>query len=213
MNPWISIWTSPRKTIAHIVSQNPKRGLWLLAAIYGFLSLLNGFQSSALGNAAHAILIIILAIIFSPVWGMIIFGIWSWVVYRIGKLLKGQSSFAFVRAAFAWSCVPLVINIALWILLVLIFGTALFQSDPLTGSMGLLLGVLVIKVVVLVWSLVIFINALAEVQKISIGRSIANIVLAWIAIALVITLIWLGLGFITNASMTSAAIFNLTSRM
>lgn len=213
MNPWITIWTSPRKTIARIVSENPQQGLWRLAAIYGFLSLLNGFQSYALGDIAHLIAILLLALILAPIWGMLVFGAWSWVIYRVGKLLNGKGTFSFVRAAFAWSCVPLILNIFLWMILIVAFGTSLFQTVPLTGPVFFLLVVLIFKVIVLVWSLVIYINALAEVQKFSIARSIANIVLAWVAIAAVVLLIWFGLGFIAHASMSSVALFNLTIRM
>lgn len=215
MNPWISIWTEPKATIAKIVADNPNKGVWLLAWIYGFLSLMNGSQSFTLGNHLQYLLIFIISLILAPLWGMALFAIWSWVILMIGKMLKGQASFAEARAAFAWSCVPLVINIALWVLLLISFGGALFQTaQPTTGPMILLMVVLMAKVVVMIWSLVIYINTLAEVQQFSVLRSIANIALAWIAIGIVVALIWMGIGFLVNASLTpSQAVLNLTLRM
>lgn len=202
-------------TISKIVAKNPNQGLWILAAIYGFLSFLNGSQTLALGNRVHVLLILLLAVIVAPFWGMVVFGIWSWVVHLVGKMLKGQGSFAFVRAAFAWSCVPLSVNILLWVLLLIAFGGSLFQTmQGSVGPMLLLLFVLIAKVIVMVWSLVIYINALAEVQKYSVGRSIANIVLAWVAIAVLFALIWMGIGFLVHTSLSpSQAVFNLTLGM
>jgi hypothetical protein len=215
MNPWISIWTEPRKTIAKIVEENPKRDLWKLAAIYGFLSFMNGSQSFVLGDKVQFLLILFFSIILAPIWGMIVFGVWSWVVQLIGKLLKGQASFSFVRAAFAWSCVPLIVNILFWILLLILFGGSLFQMGQLTtGPTIILTFILIGKVIVMIWSLVIYINALAEVQKFSIGRSIANIILAWIAIGIVIAILWTALVFLLPHSITtSQAVLYLTLRM
>ncbi len=205
-NPWLSIWTNPRATISSIVSENPKKGIWLLAWIYGFLSLLNAFQSLALGNTISLIPIVILALIIAPLWGMAIFGIWGWVVYAVGKLLKGQGSFSTVRAAYAWSCVPLVISIVLWVFLLYAFGLPLFQSvstgQPIhNAQIALLFGVLIAKVLLAIWSLVIFINALAEVQQFSVIRAILNIVLSWVAIAVVIGILWWGLSSLHLANL------------
>jgi len=214
MNPWISIWTEPRKTIAQIVATNPNRGLWLLAWIYGFLSLLNGGQSLTVGNHFHVLLILVFSVVVAPFWGMFVFWIWTWAVLLIGKILKGQADFTAARAAFAWSCVPLIVNIVLWILMLLVIGGALFQTaQPTQGPMVFLTAVLIAKLAVMIWSLVIYINALAEVQKFSVARSVANIVLAWIALGIVITIVFLGVWYLFHASFPpSQAVFNLTFR-
>jgi hypothetical protein len=215
MNPWISIWTEPRKTIARIVDENPKRDLWVLAWIYGFLALMNGSQSLVLGNQFQFVGIIVFSILIAPLWGMLVFAVWSFVVHLMGKLLKGKGSFSYVRAAFAWSCVPLTVNIALWILLLAVFGRTLFQTaQPTTGPLVLLTLVLIAKVIIMIWSLVIYINTLAEVQRFSIGRSILNILLAWIAVALVVAVFWVVLASLLNQPLSpSQAVFNLTLRM
>jgi len=190
-SPWITIWTKPRETIANIVAENPKQGIWGLAWIYGVLSLLNGMQSFALGSAVHFLILIVTAIILAPFWGMLLFGIWSYVVFLIGKLLKGQGTFQTVRASFAWSCVPLSINIVLWFFALLLFGSQMFDMmEPSDGPMLVLFFIMVIKIAVVIWSLVIYINGLAEVQKFSIPRAVANIILSWLVIAIAIGIIW-----------------------
>jgi hypothetical protein len=194
-SPWVAIWVEPRATIAKIVLDNPKQSLWYLAAIYGFSSLLNSFQSAALGNQIGTLPIFILALIFSPIWGYIVFSVWSWVVYWTGKLLKGGGDFQKVRAAYAWSCVPLLFNAILWIILIILFGRPLFSNAPqehfLTNGQGILLFCILIgKVVLAIWSLVIYLNALAEVQQYSVLRAIGNVIIAGIIVGVVCGILW-----------------------
>jgi hypothetical protein len=193
-NPWLSIWCEPRSTISRIVAANPNRSLWILAFIYGFLSILNSFQSISVGNVMGIIPILLVALIISPLWGYAAFSIWSWVVCKIGKLLKGEADFLSVRAAFAWSCVPLIINIAIWFLMIFFVGAAFLFSGqqvyPMSNQQSALLFLLLIgKVVIAIWSLVIYLNALAEVQKFSILRAIFNVIISWIVIGIVVGVI------------------------
>jgi hypothetical protein len=194
-SPWLSIWTHPRATIARIVSENPNRSLWLLAGIYGFCSLMNLFQSMALGSAMGPLGLLILAIIVAPFYGYVSFSIWSWFVSWVGKWFRGQGSFQTVRSAYAWSTVPILINIPLWLLMVALFGHQLFMNFPdahlLPSSQVLLLFIISIaKVVLAIWSLVIYLNALAEVQKYSVLKAILNVVVAGVILAVIMFVIW-----------------------
>ena len=187
---WLTIWVSPRATIRRIVAENAKKSLWILAAIYGFSAILSSFQSLSAGFVVKMLPIFILAVIFAPIWGYVAFAIWSWVVMWTGKCFKGQGDFQAIRASYAWSCVPLVGSDLIWIAMILLMGSQLFtpsvaqQAYP-TGQTLLLLSFLLGKVVFSVWSLVIYLNALAEVQKFSILRAIGNVVFAGILIGIV----------------------------
>lgn len=194
-NPWLTIWTQPRSTIARIVANNPNRSLWWLAGIYGFCSLMNMFQSMALGSAMSPVGILILAIVIAPLWGWINFSLWSVFVAWVGKWLKGVGTFTTVRSAYAWSCVPIIVNIPLWLLMVVLFGQQLFLNFPdahlmPNNQMLLLFGILIIKVILAIWSLIIFLNTLAEVQKFSILRAILNVIIAGVILGIVLFVVW-----------------------
>ena len=92
-SPWLTVWTEPRETIRRIIAENPKRSLWLLAAIYGFSSLLNSFQSGSLGASIAMAPLLLLALVIAPFWGYFVFALWSWVVLWTGKIFKGQGNF------------------------------------------------------------------------------------------------------------------------
>ena len=210
-SPWISIWTHPRATIARIVAENPNRSLWLLAAIYGFCSLMNLFQSVLVGQRIGTLGILILAIVFSSIYGYISFTTWSWVVTWVGKWFKGQGHFKAVRAAYAWSCVPIVLNIPLWLLMVILFGHQLFLNFPdahlLPASQVLFLFlILIAKVVLAIWSFVIYLNTLAEVQQFTIIRAILNVVVAGIILTIFFLILW-SLLFYTVGGLASGPYF------
>ena len=195
MSPWISIWTRPKETIRNIVMANPNRSLWLLAAIYGFSSLLNIFQSAGLGANLGVMPIVLFAVILSPIWGYAMFALWSWIVLVTGKIFRGRGEYQTVRAAYSWSCVPLVFNVAFWFILIALFGRDLFFAigeDRLTQlEVTTLFVILIAKVVLAIWSLVIYLNTLAEVQHFSVLRSIGNVILAGIVLCLGFTLLWM----------------------
>jgi len=183
-NPWLEIWVKPRATIARLLQESPNRGFWILAIIYGFSSALNWMQSIMMGQRFGIPHIFLIAIILSPMWGYIGFSIWSWIVYYTGKWLKGMGTFKEVRFAYAWSCCPLFVNVLLWLLLASLYGRALFANfSPETqalprGEIALLFSVFLIRITSAIWSLVIYLNALAEVRRYSILRAIGNIVIS-----------------------------------
>jgi hypothetical protein len=215
---WLSIWTKPRATIAKIVASNPDRGLWWLAAIYGFCSLMNMFQSMMLGNAMGVAGILILGVILAPFWGWLTFTVWSGFVLWVGKWFKGSGSFKAVRASYAWSCVPIVVNVPLWLLMVALFGRQLFLNFPdahllPTGLVTLMFVILTVKVVLAVWSLVIYLNALAEVQGFSVIRAILNVVVAGLVLTVVLFVLWWLLSFVGGATAPAAFLIDGTLEM
>lgn len=195
-NPWLEIWTEPRTTISRVVAENPNRSLVLLASIYGFSSLLNSFQTFILGHQIGLVQIYLLAALLSPIWGYIGFSVWSFFVSVTGKIFRGAGSFKEIRAAYAWSCVPLIINMVLWLVMGACFGRALFMTmengQPLSQmEVILLFGVLVARLVTMIWSLVIYVNTLSEVQKFSVLKAIGNLLVAGLCVGVVCYLLLL----------------------
>ena len=72
INPWITIWTSPRKTIRAIVETNPKKDFLLLAAIT-FMQAFFLYSGYYTWDIAYGFLLsLAVAIIISPFIG------WVW---------------------------------------------------------------------------------------------------------------------------------------
>jgi Yip1 domain. len=194
-NPWLEIWIRPKTTVRRIVHENPNRSLWLLSAIYGFGSLLNNAQTLALGQKFTALAIFLFAAILSPLWGYVFLSIWSALVYWVGKWFKGSGTFQTVRTAYVWSCVPFIVNVISWIALAFLFGGRLFMlnsgNEELSEALVFVLFViLIVRLCMAIWSLVIYLNALAEVQSYSVLKAIFNVIVASIIIIAASWAIW-----------------------
>lgn len=209
MNPWLSIWVKPKETIAQVVAQNPNRSLWTLAWVYGFCSLMNLFQSMYLGAALGTGWILSIAIVLAPFWGYVNFAVWSWFVTWVGKWFKGEGNFKSIRCAYAWSCVPITINVPLWLLMVIVFGHQLFLNLPNShllpnSSILFLFLILIAKVILAIWSLVIYLNALAQVQNYSVLKAILNVIVAGLVLGVIFFVIWILLTALGGGSGTAA---------
>jgi hypothetical protein len=215
-NPWLSMWVSPRATVRNIVAQNPKKCLWILAFIYGFTSLLNCFQSVPIAVMTGLLPMFFITLVLATFWGYAFFAIWSWVITFTGKLFKGKATFAAARAAYAWSCVPLLGNVVLWLLLVGFYGRMLFFGPQhhvtLSGpALTLLFIILIGKLIFAIWSVVLYLQALAEVQGYSVLRSIGNVIVATLFLVIVIAVLWLILGLLAGGCSATAAGINWNS--
>lgn len=77
---------------------------------------------------------------------------------------------------------------------------------------SVLFGIMILKIVLAIWSLVIYVNALAEVQKYSIFRAIVNIIGAGIVVTILLILLWYIVFYFTGAvtahSMTTFHLWN-----
>lgn len=198
-NPWLSMWIKPRETIRTIVSTNPKKRLWALSWLYGFSTVLYFFQIYGVGSTMGLWLILLSAFVVGPFWGYVSFSIQSWVVQQTGKLLKAKSDFSAIRAAMAWSCVTFWVNVVLWGFLCLYFGHSLFEhfpgGRPLTSlDVTVLMLVMVCKLAAGIWSLVIYLRSLSEVQNYSIGLAIVNVIMTMVIFFILTILLQLALG-------------------
>ena len=194
LNPWVSILTKPKETIRAIIEYNSNYHLLILSMIYGFSAILGIAQRFKAAEKLDFISIIIPAIVLSPLWGYIIFSISAAFIYFTGKLIKGKAKYKEVRAAIAWSNVPSIVSVILWFFLIFSFGGNLFANFAAkesfsTAQIWVVFSVMFVMFIVSIWSLVIYINALAEVQKFSVLKAILNIIMSSLVIAIISFLI------------------------
>jgi hypothetical protein len=173
--PWLKIWTAPRGTIRAIVDSDPTRHVLLLAALGSFTQSLNWVSGNSLGDTVSTWLIIPLALAAGGVGAILSLYIGGALFQWTGRLFGGQASTVQVRAALAWSLLPRIAAIAVWITLWALYGEEMYTSyaprifsnpDPYIP-----LGVL--DMALLVWSLFLMVKTVAEVHRFSAWRSLA----------------------------------------
>lgn len=197
-NPFKTMWTKPKFTIRQIVDTNPNYRIFILSTIYGLVSLISSSQSFSIGNILNLPIILLISLILAPFYGYLVFSVAASFIYFSGKILKGEAKYKEVRAAIAWSNLPMIGNLILWLILIFIFQEDLLKdfpgSYPITQNQRtILFGVLLTQMIFSIWVIALYINSLAEVQRFSIGKAILNIIISvilFLAIFFVISIVY-----------------------
>jgi hypothetical protein len=138
--------------------------------------------------------LVLLLTVIAPFWGYFFFSFFSWTIYKTGKWLGGQAPYTHLRAAFAWSNVPALINVFVWLILLGIHGANIFKGViiyPAYDHIGviIMMALFAVQMVLAIWGLVLYFNALAEVQFFSIARAIVNVILGGLFFVVITTAI------------------------
>ncbi len=183
MNPWRSVWTRPRHTVRWVVGTDPRRSVLLLAGLGGIAQALDRASARNLGDRTPLPAIIAAAVVVGPIWGVITLYVGGFLVWWTGRWFGGRGTPAEVRAAVAWSWVPAVAGLLLMVPQLAIFGRELFTSEtPVTDADPLanaaMIGFGAIDFGLAVWSVVLLLKCLGEVQGFSAWKAIGNVALA-----------------------------------
>lgn len=187
LSPFLSIWIKPRETIRKIVDTDPTKYVTVLAMLAGIGQALDRASSRNMGDSLPLIAILGICLIFGPIGGIISLYIGGALYRWSGSWLGGQASSEEVRAAIAWSSVPIIFTLPLWIPELLLFGEEMFtkatpklNANPLLGIV--LLGFVAVEVIVGIWAFVVFMKGLGEVQKFSAWKALGSVILGTLVI-------------------------------
>ncbi len=187
LNPWLSIWFKPRSTIQQIIDTNPKYLVFVLMSLSGFSQVLDRASVKNMGDKYDWPMIVLIAAVVGPVVGIFSLYAFGWLVRWTGKWIKGKSSPVNIRAAIAWSSVPTIWVLILWVPEILLFGQELFTAEtPAIEASPYLsmsyLGFAVVGFVAGIWAFVIFLKCLGQVQGFSAWKALGNTILALLVI-------------------------------
>ncbi len=185
-NPWLSMWANPKQTIRSIISTNPKKGFFILAFIFGLSLCVSNALGLAVMNNMSVALSLLAAIILAPFLGALILYVNAWFLWGTGKWFNGQAPFANVLAAYTWSRVPTIILVVMWFLLLAIGGTDIILQYTASTSFSF---VVLIGLIVQIWTIVLLLQSLQEVQGYSLWRAFGNWIVAGIIYLAIIFLI------------------------
>jgi hypothetical protein len=194
LNPWITIWNKPRATIQQIVDTNPKHLVLVLAAISGFSETLDRACTRSTGDHLAWPIIILIAAIIGPIGGIITLYIGGALIRWTGSWIGGNASSQNVRAALAWSSVPIIWDLLLWIPELILFGQELFTSETpiIDASLSLtliFLGFGTIEITIGTWTIVVFLKCLGQAQGFSAWKALGNVILTLLVIIVPIVII------------------------
>jgi hypothetical protein len=193
-NPFLTIWTRPRATIRGIVDTNPILHVVPLAMAGGVVQTIDRAVQRNAGDVLSLPAIIALAVFLGPIGGLIGLFVGGWFTRTAGRWLGGRATPEQVRAAIAWSFIPGLATIPILIVQIGFFGRELFTQSKLTvGSDGFLTLVLmatgVLEVVLGIWSFVILLKCVGEVQGFSAWKALGSLILIVLVIFVPIMLL------------------------
>lgn len=169
-SPWVSIWTQPRATIQAIVDTDPTHKVLLLAALSGIAGAI-----SPDSEIDYNLINILLASAFGAVFGIIGLYMGSVLLCWTGRWISGQGTRETIRCALAWSSIPNIFAIVLWL-------PAMLFLDGLNSGDVSLPQLLVI--IFQLWSFVLSLKCLGQVQGFSAWRALWNLLLPSLVIFL-----------------------------
>ena len=189
LNPFTSIWLRPRKTIAQIVATRPTRWVMALAVIGGISGVLVQLITYHLSDER----ILVLGAIGGAVLAIVNLYIASAAIAGLARLMQGRASAQAVRAALAWSQLPLIAGSLVAIALI---GAADAFADKQTASNLLLAAAGLIAGGCALWSVVVALLMISRIEQFGFWRTIAAYVVGSLGAILALSLI-LALGLRT----------------
>ena len=197
-SPFKTVWLHPRDTVRAIVAENPKLHVLLLVCLAGIGKTLNGRSMRDAGDKLPVWAIFAIALVIGPLGGLLGLWIYSHLLRWTGNWLGGVAPRAYLRTAIAWSAVPIVCSLLLWIPELLLIGTDIFTREtPRLDAHPLLWIPFIVlsggETILGIWSFVISCQMVAEVQGFrSAWRGLGNIFLSGAVVVIPFFLILLG---------------------
>jgi len=187
MKPYLSMWTHPRSTIRAIIDADPKSniryGILYLVTIFALQNMLFYANWWSIGTQISSSTILIAGIFLSPFVGMAWVYIAGWIFYFTGRWLHGHAPASHLRSALAWSKIPVSINLLTWLVFIILDPKMAFV---LNGGLPSAILLNAINLFTGIWSFILLVQAVREIQKFTIGRALINIVMGWVIYFLVV---------------------------
>lgn len=194
LNPWTSMWLQPRATIRQILREDPEQGVYLLAGVAGISKAWDRAVSQSSGDDISFLTVVVVGAIVGYLAGILSLYIGAALIRGTGSWIGGRGESEDLRAAVAWSNVPVVWVFPLWLIEMAVFRSELFTTATprldANPSLGLLLaGLGVLEIIAGVWGFVLMLKTVGEVQGFSAWKALGNVLLAVLVIVVPILMI------------------------
>ncbi len=189
-NPWLTIWVKPRETIRSIINSDPEEYVIMLAMLAGIAHSLNKAMDKAIGDTHSFTTAVAVILIAGSIGGILTLYLYAMLLCLTGRVFRGKASVGEVRAAVAWSSVPTIWALMLWIPPLALFGKDMFTSDTPTIDAHPFLATIVlgsvvfIAIIIHIWTFVVLLKCLGEVHGFSAWKSLGTVITSVLVIVI-----------------------------
>ncbi len=191
-NPWVSVWTAPRRTVRWLAANSPWTGIWILAVAGGTSRVLlrvSGMPfEEALGVEIAAVDLAAAAIIAGPFAGATLIFAFGWLLHKVLQRLGGHATWAQSRTAVAWALAPAVPSLLLWAMMLATQGPEVLTTAPADRAFVVQLDYF-LHYGLAIWSLVLEVLCLSDVHKLPYWKVIVGEIILGLALMLLTTLV------------------------
>ena len=176
------IWMSPRMVFKFVTDSNYNG---LTTSLLIFAGIVNALYSASVKNIGDHLslpIVLIVCLIGGGIFGWIYFYLYAALLSWTGKWLKGAGNTRSLLRMMSLAFIPSLVLILLFIVRIALYGNEVFQSNidifakgaPTIAAYAFFTFV---ETAIGVWTLGILIIGISEVQKLSIWKSILNMIL------------------------------------
>jgi len=188
------IWTSPQVVFKYLNDTRYDKFVWVLLLLAGIGSAFDRASARHLGDRFPLIGVLAICIVMGGIFGWISYYIYAALLSWTGKWLKGNADTDSLVRMVSHAMIPLIASLVLVIPQISIFGNEMFQRDASmyeteVWSMVMSYCISFIETILSVWSIVLTVIGISEVQKFSIEKSILNMILPAVILIVPIALI------------------------
>ncbi|WP_298121226.1 Yip1 family protein [Flavobacterium sp.] len=186
-NIFTKIWTSPREVFKFINTYKYNKYVTVLLILAGISRTFDRASMKNMGDYFSIWGIIAFSILIGVIFGWITYYLYSALISWTGKWINGKGNTDSILRVLSYALIPSIVSLLFLIPQIIIYGNEIFKSDGDIVSGGIVSNVIVYGSMIIefalgIWSIVLCVIAISEVQKLSIGKSILNLILPAIVI-------------------------------
>jgi hypothetical protein len=203
LRPWRDVWLKPRRVFRALATTPIGRVDYGLAAAQGTVNFLALCRGGSLAHAGGVSEILGAAFIVGPLTGIVGLYLMTAIYVRLGVAAGGKATKPQIFHVLAYSGVPLVVSLGLWLFMAWLAGDSTFLETPRPGLDGFLSLLLRLQLfahgALLLWGVLLQVMGLSEMQRVTVPRAfglwaIGQLLVLFLAILLVLVLDIFGLG-------------------
>lgn len=186
---FMKIWTSPREVFKFINTYKYNRYVSILLILAGITRTFDRASMKNMGDDFSLWGLIAFCIIIGAIFGYLTYYLYAALLSWTGKWMNAKGNTNSILRVLSYALIPSVISLLLLVPQIAIYGNEIFKSDGDISSGGTVSNIIVYSAMFLefmlgIWSLVLCVIAISEVQKLSIAKSILNLILPVVVIIL-----------------------------
>lgn len=176
------IWTSPRLVFNFLNKYKYEKYMHLLLLLAGISKAFDRASSKNMGDSLPFGAVLGVCLVFGGLLGWIAYYIYAALLSWIGQWLNGKGGTFSLLRVLSYGMIPSIAALTLLIPQLILFKNGIFEREFDPFNEGTAAGVIfyttvLIEIVLSIWAIVLIVIGISVVQKISIGKSIINIIL------------------------------------